>query len=117
MRHPQSNQRLAALVKTRLDVITSHAAELSDGLEVRLSPRKQWFNQRGAARRRGIPFRLTFEAWEQWWVDSGHYHERGKQHHQYVMARVGDAGAYELGNIECITARRNCIEGNERRQR
>jgi hypothetical protein len=100
------NQRLDALIKTR-----------HEDLPPTLSPRKQWHNQKGAARTRGIAFRLTFDEWEQWWRDSGHYHERGKRRDSYVMARIGDAGAYELGNLECITARRNCIDGNARRGR
>lgn len=59
------------------------------------------------AKRRGIPFRFTFEEWVAWWQSTGHYHERGSQRGQYVMARTGDQGAYELGNVECMQAQDN----------
>jgi hypothetical protein len=69
--------------------------------------RSQFLAQRAHAEKRGVPFRLTFREWEEWWQATGHYNERGSKKHQYVMARKGDKGAYELGNIECITADQN----------
>lgn len=69
--------------------------------------RRQFLNQRTGAEKRNIPFRLTFSEWQAWWEQTGHQHERGSGRHQYVMARKGDQGAYELGNIECITAKQN----------
>lgn len=57
--------------------------------------------QRFAAKYRGIDFNLTFEQWMSWWESTGHFSERGRFKHNYCMCRVGDTGAYELGNIYC----------------
>ena len=54
------------------------------------------------AAKRGVPFRLTFEEWLNIWSESGHLHERGRHAGDYVMARFGDAGAYEVGNVKII---------------
>jgi hypothetical protein len=54
------------------------------------------------AAKRGVPFRLTFEEWLNIWTESGHLHERGPHAGQYVMARFGDAGGYEVGNVKII---------------
>jgi hypothetical protein len=59
------------------------------------------------ADRRGIPFLLTYDEWLKIWEDSGHLHERGNRHGQYVMARYGDAGPYSIGNVRIITAAEN----------
>jgi hypothetical protein len=69
--------------------------------------KRKWQLHRTNARMRGIEFKLTFEEWFCWWMETGHYHERGHCRGEYVMARKGDKGAYELGNIECIQAQDN----------
>jgi hypothetical protein len=81
------------------------------------NPRRQWFQQRANAEARGIQFLLTFEEWLEWWRSTGKMTERGRHREEYVMARKGDEWAYELGNIECVTASRNCIDGNKGRVR
>jgi hypothetical protein len=63
-----------------------------------------YHNQWHTAKRRGIPFRLTFDEWFAIWLDSGHLEERGSGRDQYVMARLGNQGAYEVGNVKIITA-------------
>lgn len=74
-----------------------------------LSARRQFTMHRVNAGLRGIPFKLTFEQWVFWWLATGHYYERGKRVGRYVMARKGDKGAYELGNIECVQAQTNSV--------
>lgn len=69
--------------------------------------RRRWQVHRTNARMRGIEFKLTFEEWFVWWAETGHYSERGNKRGQYVMGRIGDKGAYELGNIECVKAEEN----------
>lgn len=69
--------------------------------------RKAYTCHRANAKMRGIEFKLTFEEWFCWWMDTGHYHERGRAVGQYVMGRIGDIGPYELGNIECVQAQVN----------
>ena len=69
---------------------------------------KDWFNaQKAGAKRRAIPFLLTFEQWLEVWTQSGHWHERGRKRGQYVMARPGDQGPYELGNVEIVRSETN----------
>ncbi len=71
--------------------------------------RVYWAQKNNAALRR-IKFKLTFEQWLQVWQESGHLHERGRLSQQYCMARFGDQGAYEVGNVKIITTEENCKE-------
>ena len=65
------------------------------------------------ARRRGIPFLLPFEEWWDIWHSSGKWPERGCRKGQYVMARFGDRGAYERGNVRICPVRENMAERNK----
>jgi hypothetical protein len=66
---------------------------------------KKYRQQMQNATSRSILFRLTFEQWWAIWQESGHWEERGR--HGYVMARKGDVGVYEVGNVEIITVTQN----------
>ena len=48
---------------------------------------------------RGIEFLLTFDEWLAIWISSGHWEERGRGKDKYCMSRIGDLGAYEIGNV------------------
>ena len=75
--------------------------------------KSKWFSQRQSARRRGIEFDFPFEQWLKFWIDSGHWSERGiKLPGQYVMSRKGDTGPYRIDNVEIKTNRDNVLEGN-----
>ena len=74
-----------------------------------------FLQQRSNARLRGIEWHLTFCEWRDWWLASGHLHERGRHRGEWVMARPGDVGAYTLGNIQCMRAEDNVKERNVRR--
>jgi hypothetical protein len=63
--------------------------------------------QKNNAKRRSVDFKLTFEQWWDWWQSTGHYSKRGRGKGKFCMGRIGDTGAYELGNIYCST-----YEGN-----
>ena len=76
-------------------------------------PRHQQVN----ARVRGIPFLMTFDQWWSIWERSGHWHKRGRKRGQYVMARYGDRGGYEVGNVRIVTVRENHAERQFRRQK
>ena len=56
-------------------------------------------HQRKAAKKRGIPFLISFEDWWQWWQEDDRWARRGRRRAQFVMARYGDAGPYKLGNV------------------
>lgn len=78
-----------------------------------LSPINQKYNDhKDSAKRRGIPFLLTFDEWYQTWLDSGHWDERGCGKGKYCMARPGDIGAYTIGNVKIIKIEENSVEGN-----
>ena len=66
--------------------------------------------QRSDAKRRGIPFLLTFEEWLNIWKASGRLQQRGHGRGRYVMARNGDRGGYELGNVRVILFEENAQE-------
>lgn len=76
-------------------------------MDVNDKHRQRYMMQRNKAQHRGIEWNLTFDEWFLWWLESGHYHERGRLKGQYVMARFGDAGPYSLDNIMCIPNREN----------
>jgi hypothetical protein len=69
--------------------------------------KKRYGAQKYNAKQRGVEFKLTFADWYKWWIETGHYSERGCKNGQYVMGRIGDQGAYELGNIYCCTTNEN----------
>ena len=70
--------------------------------------------QRNNAKRRNIPFPITFDEWLQIWLDSGHWHDRGiKSADNYVMSRKGDTGPYSINNVVIKSNRDNVLEGNK----
>lgn len=79
--------------------------------------RERYRIQKVNAANRGIEFKLTFEEWCEWWMDTGHYHEYGRESGQYVMARNGDVGPYAIDNIRCLLASENIAEAPVNRVR
>ena len=66
-----------------------------------------------SAKKRGIPFLLTFEEWHKIWQDSGKLRGRGSD--LYCMARHNDTGPYAIGNVSIITNHENLSLGNKDR--
>lgn len=62
----------------------------------------------GSARKRGIPFRMTFEQWWELWEP--HYERRGMGAGCFVMCRTKDDGPYAVGNARIDTVRANVEE-------
>lgn len=70
--------------------------------------REAYRRQRLHARRRGIPFNLSFHQWVLWWgVDIW---KRGRGDGKLQMCRLNDEGCYELGNIYKATCNENSSE-------
>src|SRR6266576_4638397 len=66
---------------------------------------RAFIHTKAHARKRGIAFKFTKEQWVEWWqanLGPNWMAKRGCTRHQYVMARNGDKGCYELGNVRCI---------------
>lgn len=72
--------------------------------------RRRYSMQKYGARLRGIEFLLSYEQWLAIWTESGHLDERGRGPAKYCMARYGDRGAYEVGNVKIITLIDNAAE-------
>ncbi len=77
---------------------------------------KKFNQQKAAAKRRGIVWRLTFDQWVQWWGDD--IIKRGKAAECLQMCRFADSGPYALGNIYKGYPRDNMkTAGNVRREK
>src|SRR5690606_15804220 len=100
--------RLSHLLTADADAIDPSAAER----ERKFRDREAFRMHKVNAKTRGVPFRFTFEQWLAWWTATGHYHERGTSRGQYVMARRGDQGAYEPGNVYCAQGWENQNEAH-----
>ena len=61
--------------------------------------KRKFWDQRQSARQRKIEWNLTLEQWWGIWEQSGHWPDRGVHRGQYCMSRIGDTGAYEIGNV------------------
>ena len=70
-------------------------------------PAQAFTTQKFNALSRGIEWKFKFSDWWNLWEESGHWENRGRERGQYVMARLGDTGAYEVDNVEIITCTQN----------
>jgi predicted DNA-binding protein YlxM (UPF0122 family) len=71
---------------------------------------KRYSTQRSNSKRRGVEFKLTFQQWLDIWIASGKLRESGKFSKNYVMGRMYDCGAYEVGNVKIIMTNDNLSE-------
>ena len=78
----------------------------------RNSARYKYGEHRSNARKRNIPFLLSFDDWDTIWQLSGKWAQRGHRRGQYVMSRPGDKGSYEMGNVVICLAEENRAERN-----
>jgi len=79
------------------------------------SPHGKYKIHKTNAKRRGIPFELTYAQWWGIWQRSGKWDQRGNDRPDgYVMGRKGDVGSYAVGNVEIITHAENVALRNTR---
>lgn len=71
------------------------------------APYQRFQQHKRGAKRRGVPFKLTFKEWMLVWEESGHFNKRGCRRGQYCMARHGDKGCYEVGNVSIVPVLKN----------
>lgn len=62
---------------------------------------------------RGIDFQMTFEEWMTIWLESGHWHQRGKGLGKYNMSRFNDTGPYAVGNVFIQRHEQNSSDGHK----
>lgn len=86
---------------------------MSKGYSREVTPTRAFTSQARNSKIRKIPWRLTLWQWWKIWEESGKYNQRGRGN-GYVMARYGDEGAYEVGNVLIISVRRNTSDGNKK---
>lgn len=67
--------------------------------------------QRLAAAKRGVEWRISFPEWLSVWMESGHWHERGRGAGRYCMARHGDVGPYSVANVSIQLCTKNSSDG------
>lgn len=91
-----------------------HGCTYAQYMSIRGTATRAFIQQRQNAHGRGIPWRLTLWEWWMIWQESGKWDQRGKRLGQYVMCRIGDTGAYEIGNVYIDTCSNNTSEGTSR---
>lgn len=106
--------KIILMSNSRFGRIINEMAALNPELMVDATRRMRvrFLQQRASAKYRGVEFLMTFEEWRDWWLATGRIDERGKLRGQWVMGRTGDAGPYQLGNIECMRAEDNVTMQN-----
>lgn len=77
-----------------------NATQLERDRRYRATPRGKYTRHKVNARKRGIPFELTFQQWWSIWHESGFFHKIGSRRGRYCMQRLGDRGAYCVGNVK-----------------
>lgn len=76
-----------------------------------------YVRHKSGSKRRGIPFRITFNQWWNWWAMDDRWSRRGRSACSLVMARHGDVGPYAISNIYCATHAQNVRDGHFFRRR
>lgn len=75
---------------------------------IKATPLMRYRQQRAQAKRRGIPFELTFEQW--WSLWEPHFDRRGAVKGAMQMCRTRDQGGYTQGNVRIDTVEANHAE-------
>lgn len=73
--------------------------------------------QKKRAKRRNIPFEISFDDWCNLWISSGKWEQRGLKKGQYVMSRINDTGPYAVDNVIIKTSQENVSEGTKNKPR
>ncbi len=63
--------------------------------------------QKSMAKKRNVDWQFDFYTWIEWWVSTGHFHERGVGNNNYQMCRINDTGPYSITNVYCDTGKNN----------
>ncbi len=111
-RNQLREQRLSAdfikkygCTKDQFELVKGHYSEKAR------SPWHAYKAQRRNAKSRGVPWNLLFWSWWLIWEKSGKWDCRGRGTGHYCMCRIGDAGAYEEGNVYIGTITHNSSLG------
>lgn len=69
--------------------------------------RRDFTNARSNAKRRNIPWTLTYEQWASVWAASGHCENRGRARGQYQMDRIDNRKGYVIDNVQIVDGATN----------
>ncbi|QHJ76797.1 MAG: hypothetical protein [Bacteriophage sp.] len=91
--------------REQFDSIKGHYTEKTK------SPWCAFKSQRRNAISRGVEWKFVFWDWWRVWMESGKWEFRGRGQCCYCMCRIGDSGAYEIGNVYIGTVSHNSSLG------
>jgi len=69
-----------------------------------------FYAQKSMAKKRKITWNFTFDEWILWWLNTGHFQDRGVHNYKYQMCRYDDNGPYEPSNVYCDTGKNNKLD-------
>ena len=111
-----SEKRKAAQARKNLRYMRKYGLDVAQYKRVQknldasgTNPLHRFTQQKRHSYRRGIEWNLIFAEWWSFWERSGKWDKRGRGN-GYVMARHGDKGGYEIGNVKIISAKENQSE-------
>lgn len=94
--------------------ISQYGVALAEYIEINTNldtagrrPIRRFTEQKRNAIKRNVPWLMTFSEWWNVWSNSGRWPDRGRKRGGYVMARYGDLGSYEVGNVKIIEGTEN----------
>jgi hypothetical protein len=70
--------------------------------------RAQFSRQKASAKRRGIPFEMSYAQWLEVWGEN--IAKRGQHKDDLVMCRARDEGGYSVGNVRIDSPKANMQE-------
>jgi len=73
----------------------------------------RYANHKARAKKRNIPFLLSFVEWKQIWLNSGQWENRGRGKGKCVMSRINDIGPYAVDNVFIQTFEGNSSDGHK----
>lgn len=76
-----------------------------------MSLKRNYDQQRNAAKQRNIDFEFTYDEWISWWGDD--IHKRGRTKNDLCMCRINDTGPYHPNNVYKATMSQNNKDQNK----
>src|SRR5580765_8503076 len=98
-----NKQRIRANQQAWREANRERARAIFKKWQEKVPGRDEFQKQARNAKKRGIPFLLTFDEWWLIWQSSQKWEQRGRRKGQYVMARFKDLGPYTVGNVRICT--------------
>ena len=72
-------------------------------MDLRRLLRIRYYEWKGRKHQEETEVDMCGEEFIDWWINTGHAHERGRGINQYCMSRIDPTLPYSTSNVECIT--------------